>query len=140
MTEPQVVTTLRRKRDEIERAIAGYEKKLAKARRDLAHVNATLRLFKLGQPGEAPPYVDLHRLFRRGEMATIAKAALAAEGELDTRELALRVIQAKGMDEADAVLRRSVAFRLVQALTMQAKRGTIMRLGKRNGVLIWRTR
>jgi hypothetical protein len=73
-------------------------------------------------------------LARPREVTTLCKAALLAEGPLDTRELALRVIRAKGLDEADNLLRRSIAFRIVQALTMQAKRGTVVKMPKRKGV------
>jgi hypothetical protein len=81
--------------------------------------------------------MDRLRLFKRGEIVTLCKAALAKEGRLDTRELAFRVIQAKGMDEADAVLRTSLAFRIVQALRLQAKRGTVTSLGKGSNVCLW---
>jgi hypothetical protein len=138
MAEPHVISTLTRKRDEIEATIKAYEKKIVAAKRDLASVNATLRLFKLdGQPSAFPVYVDTLRLFQRGEIVSICKAALAAEGPLDTRELALRVIQAKGMDESDTVLRTSLAFRIVQALRLQAKRETVNSLGKRANVCLW---
>lgn len=138
MADPQVVSTLTRKRDEIERAIATYEKKLTQARFDLAHVNATLRLFKVtGEASEFPVYVDVHRLFRRGEIVTLCKAAIAEEGPLDTRELAYRVLRAKGFDENDGQLRISVAFRIVQAMRLQAKRGGVSRHSKRKGVMVW---
>jgi hypothetical protein len=45
MAEIRTVTTLTKKRDEIARAIIGYERKLAQARADLSHVNATLASF-----------------------------------------------------------------------------------------------
>ena len=138
MADPQVITTLRRKRDEIERAIGAYERKVEAARRDLSAVNATLRIFELnGDPLEFPAHMEVHRLFKRGEMTAIAKAALAKEGPLDTRELALRVIHAKGLDEDDKVLRQTITFRLVQALRLQAKRRTLAQRGKRKGVSIW---
>jgi hypothetical protein len=54
MADPQIVSTLTRKRDEIEATINAYEKKIAAARRDLASANATLRLFKLD--GEASEF------------------------------------------------------------------------------------
>ena len=138
MADPQIITTLRRKRNEIEAAIKAYEKKIEAAKRDLSAINATMRLFKLdGEPSEFPAYIDTLRLFKRGEIAGICKAALAQEGPLDTRELALRVIQAKGMDDSDSVLKSSLALRIVQALRMQAKRGVIQALGKRKGVSLW---
>jgi hypothetical protein len=138
MAEPQVISTLRRKRDEIEGAIAAYEKKIEAANRDLSAVNATLRIFELtGEPQQFPAYVDLGRLWKRGEIVAVCRAALEKEGPLDTRELALRVIQAKGLDEGDKVLRQTVAFRIVQALGIAAKRGTIENAGKRRGVRLW---
>lgn len=106
VADPQVISTLVRKQREIERAILTYEKKLDQARRDLSHVNATLRLFKVnGTASEFPVYMDLHRLFRRGEVVTLCKSFIAEEGPLDTRELALRVVRAKGLDEDDKPLR-----------------------------------
>src|SRR6478672_10900042 len=119
MADPHIVSTLQRKRDDIENAIAAYQKKIEAAKRDLAHVNATLAMFAAPEGRtQFPVYMDTLRLFKRGEIVTICKAALKA-GPLDTRELALAVIKAKGMDAKDAVLRRSIAFRIVQALNMQ---------------------
>ena len=40
MAEIRTVTTLRRKRDEIRRAVRDYERKLDQARADLAHIAA----------------------------------------------------------------------------------------------------
>lgn len=138
MADPQIVSTLTRKRDEIEAAIATYEKQIEAAKRDLASVAATLRLFEInGEPQQFPAYASIGRLWKRGEMVKVAKAALEAEGPLDTRELALRVVRAKGLDEGDKVLRQSVSYRLIQCLSMGAKRGTIGSLGKRKGVRIW---
>jgi hypothetical protein len=140
MAEPQVVMTLRRKRDDIQAAIESYEAKIETAKRDLAAVNATLRLFELsGDTLQFPAYVDLGRLWKRGEIVAVCREALDKEGPLDTRELAARVLRAKGMDEGDKVLRQSVAFRIVQALRLAAKRGTVGEQGKRKGVRVWRS-
>jgi hypothetical protein len=46
--------------------------------------------------GQIPPYVDIHRCFRRGEVINLCKEALAS-GPLNTRQLALRVMAAKGL-------------------------------------------
>ena len=141
MSDPQVLNTLRTKRDAIVEAIKAYEGKLADARRDLAHVNATIRLFEIGdKPLQFPVYMDIGRLFRPREIGKLCHAALAEESPLDTRELAVRVIRMKGMDENDKVLRSSVAHRVVQALSMQLKRGQIASAGKRDGVRVWASR
>jgi hypothetical protein len=139
MAEPLAITILRRKRDEIESAITAYERRIKEAQRDLSAVNATLRLFEVnGEPSQFPVYVDLSRLFKRFEMVRLAKAALAAEGPLDTRELAVRVMRAKGLDEEDKVMRQTVAFKLVQALGIAAKHGRVGGAGRRGGVRVWK--
>lgn len=140
MADPQILTTLRRRRDQMEGAIRSYEKQIEALRRDLAHVNATLRMFELNGEHEVfPVHMDLTRLFKRGEVHKICQAALAEAPEgLDTRELSLAVIIAKGMDEGDLVLRKAINYRIVQAMRMQEKRGRIVGAGKRKGVRVWR--
>lgn len=137
MAEPQVLSTLRRKRSEVESFIAKLEKQIDTAKRDLSAINATIHIFEVnGEPSEFPAYVEIHRLFKRGEMTAICRAALAQEGPLDTRELALRVIRAKGLDEGDKALRQTIALRIVQALRIQARCG-LLESGIRRGVRLW---
>jgi hypothetical protein len=105
MAEIRTVTTLRSKRAEIIAAIANYEKKLAQARADLAQITAAIAIFEAsGEIEGTPPYVDIHRCFKRGEAMTLCKEALAAHGPLNTRQLALKVMGAKGLDVGDKVL------------------------------------
>jgi intracellular sulfur oxidation DsrE/DsrF family protein len=90
MAEIHIVTTLRSKRAEILSSIANYEKKLAQARVDLAYITAAITIFKVsGNVEDIPPYVDIHRCFKRGEAIALCKEALAS-GPLNTRQLALR--------------------------------------------------
>ena len=59
MADPHILTTLRAKRDQIEAAIKAYDAKAEAARRDLAHINATLALFAVdGPPSEIRAYAD----------------------------------------------------------------------------------
>ena len=139
MSEPIAVLALRRKRDQISGTIAHYERLLREAQHDLAHVNASLRLFEAtGEAADLPPYVDLNRVLRRGETTKICMDALAAEGPLDTRQLAMRVIRAKGFSETDKVLAQTIALRVVQTLRMRAKRYKVVCLTKTKGVCVWR--
>lgn len=56
-------------------------------------------------------------LHNAGEMFGLCKAAFEEAGKpLTTREIALAVIRAKGWDEADMMLRKAVAYRLIQSL------------------------
>jgi len=137
MSEPIVILALRRKRDRIEAAIAGYERKIKEAQADLAHVTASLRLFELsGDPSEFPAYIDLNRILRRGETTRLCIAALQAEGPLDTRELAHRVMAAKGLNGDDRVLAQAISLRIVQ--TLRLKRTKLDGTEKRKGVSLWK--
>jgi hypothetical protein len=99
MAEIRTVTTLTNKRDEIARAIVNYENKITQAKVDLAHINAAIRIFEIGdegirQPKNVAPYLDIARMFKRGEMVAISKAALA-KGRLNTRQLSAFLLNAK---------------------------------------------
>jgi hypothetical protein len=59
MAESTTIATLRHKRDEIASSIVAYEKRLAQARADLAHINAAITIFssRTSWHGEHPaPY------------------------------------------------------------------------------------
>jgi len=139
MAEPQVIYALRRKRDKIEAAIAGYERKIKEAQADLAHVTASLRLFELsGDPSEFPAYIDLNRILRRGETTRLCLDALKAEGPLDTRQLTQRVMAAKGLNAEDRVLAKAIALRIVQTLRVRALRGgPLDGSERRKGACVW---
>lgn len=64
--------------------------------------------------------------------------ALAKEGPLDTRQLALRVIGAKGLSDTDKVLAQTVALRVVSTLRMRARRGKVEGTTKTKGGCAWR--
>lgn len=139
MSEPIAVMALKRKRDLISGTIANYERLLQAAQHDLAHVNSALRLFAAtGEAADLPPYVDLNRVLRRGETTQICMDALEKEGPLDTRQLAMRVIRAKGFSETDKVLAQTIALRVVQTLRMRARRGRVESVARTKGVCIWR--
>ena len=140
MALPQIVHTLTDKRNEIEAHIAELRKQLASAERDLSSVTAVLALYELSPTAQTrfPAYAHLNRLFAYGEMFRLCKAALQDAGKpLTTREIALAVIRVKGWDDSDAMLRRAVAYRLIQSLTRAAMHGRISDAGKQKGVRVW---
>jgi hypothetical protein len=138
MAEIRTVTTLVKKRDEIRASIRMYEKKLEQAKVDLAHVTGAIRLFQAsGKAQDLSRYMDSYRLFKRGEPWAICAAALV-NGPLSTKELALELMKAKGMDLKDAVLQKTLGHRLIHSLRMQEKRKQVARHGKRHGVSVWR--
>jgi hypothetical protein len=138
MAESTTIATLKHKRDEIARSIIAYEKRLDQARADLAHINAAITIFAAsGERQVLPPYVDVHRIFARGEAMALCKAALAS-GPMNTRQLALHVMKAKGLDSGDRVLAKAVASRLIHALRQQARRGLLDGTERVRGVRVWR--
>jgi hypothetical protein len=143
VADPHILSTLSAKQAEIESYIRRLEKQLDQARHDLAHVNATMRLFEVnGERTEFPVYVQLKRLFSRGELPRLCREALEAspEGELDTRQLAAHVMAAKGWETTDRALTTSVTFRVSQTMDEHSKRtGKVRKAGKRAGVNVWRS-
>lgn len=138
MATPLSISILRKKRDQICHVIAAYEKKLLEAQRDLAHVNTALRLFEAtGEPASYPPYVDLNRVFRRGETTAFCLERLREEGPLDTKELTARLMRKKGLDVRDKVLWYAISLRVVQTLRVHAKRGKIDGSERRKNVCLW---
>ena len=139
MAMPLSVSLLRKKRDSIRDAIASYEIQLSQAQADLAHVLAALRLFEAsGRPEDFPAYVDLNRVFRRGETTAFCFAMLKAEGPLDTRQLTERLMVGKGLNAGDKVLAQAISLRIVQTLRSRAKRGLVSGIERRRGVCVWR--
>src|SRR5271156_1091263 len=138
--EIRTVTTLRGKRAEICASITLYEKRLAQARADLAHVTACIAIFEASGDGEElSSYVDTHRMFARGEMIRLCKEALAG-GPKTTKELALHVMAAKGLDTGDKVLAHAMAQRMIHALRQQERRGSLTSEGKVKGARVWALR
>jgi hypothetical protein len=137
MAEIRTVTTLRSKRVEILASISLYEKRLAQARADLAHVTACITIFEASVDGEdVSSYVDTHRMFARGEMIRLCKDALAS-GPRTTKELALHVMASKGLDTGDKVLAHAMAQRMIHALRQQWRRGQLQDGGKVSGARVW---
>lgn len=141
MAETHSVHALRTKSDEIRAIIRKYEALLRRAQHDLAHVNAALKIFEAtGQPSDYPSYVDLTRVFRRGETTAMCLEALRTEGPLDSRELTLRVMRSRDLDESDTVLRNAVGFRVIHAMRRQAVRGIVAATAKKNRAFVWQLR
>jgi len=137
MADSRTAETLRNKRDEIARSIDDYEARLAQAKADLAHMDAAIAIFASDDGKTVRPYVDIHRLFKRGELAAISREALR-DGPRNTRELAQAVMAAKGIGAGDKVLAKAVAYRLIHVLRIQARNGKIVGMGRDKAARIWR--
>ena len=133
MADLLVVQTLKQKRAEISGVIAAYLARIAQAKHDLAHINASIRLFEGGEQ-ERAQYIVSHGFFKKGEIADICVRHLKADGELDTRQLAERVMCERKLDVSDTPLRNSVVFKVVQALRHAERRKLVAMVEKRKGI------
>lgn len=136
MSEPLVIQMLKQKRVEISGVIAAYQGRIAQARHDLAHINASIRLFEGGEQ-ERAQYIVSHGFFKKGEIADICVRHLKADGELDTRQLAERVMCERKLEVSDTPLRNSVVFKVVQALRHAERRKIVTMVEKRKGICVW---
>jgi hypothetical protein len=143
MAEIRTVTTLTAKRDEILRMIESYEAKLDQARADLSHINAVLTIFQ-NNPDELldyKPYSSVKGLFRHGEMARLCREALK-DGEKVAGEIARYIIEAKGLDQKDGVILKTLSLQVTTNLNSQMQRGNLKCIGwrkinKRKPVRVW---
>src|ERR1700729_4282885 len=117
MGEPHILTTLRRKRAEIEAVIAAHEAKIEAAKVDLVALDKMLRLFEPNAGRQLSAYYELGGLWERGEIVAVCRDALEREGPLDTLQLTATVARAKGLDDDDAVMLKSLTFRVARALS-----------------------
>jgi len=67
MSEPLVVESLKEKRAEIHGRIAAYQAQIAQAKHDLAHINASIRLFTDPEYQRAR-YIVSHGFFKKGDV------------------------------------------------------------------------
>lgn len=136
MAELLVIQSLKEKRAEINGRIAAYQAQIAQAKHDLAHINASIRLFTDPEHQRAR-YMVSHGFFKKGEIADICMRHLEVDGELTTRELAERVMAERKLDVSDGTLRNSVVFKVVQALRHAARRKLVRMVEKRKGMCVW---
>lgn len=97
MAEPLIVQSLKDKSGEIHGRIAAYQAEIAQAKHDLAHINASIRLFTDPEHQRAR-YMVSHGFFKKGEIADLCLRHLEIHGEMTTRELAERVMIERKLD------------------------------------------
>jgi len=139
MGEPHVIGALRNKRAELAGVLRQLEQQLGQQRADLAHLDATMRLFN---PDIRPNDIRAKQLrarnawFRPGECRRLIYDELReAPQPLTTRELAERIMRLKAISAADDQRRERIQKTLLGSLN-RAKQ-TIARV-EIAGVVSWR--
>jgi hypothetical protein len=139
MTEKHVVSALRLKRAEISGHIHDLEKRIARQRANLANLDATIKLFS---PSTNPDAIPPKRAYRRtryfahNELSRLTQDALrTALGPLTSAEIAIAIMQTKGMPPSDAAFKEIVAARALTVLRRLAKRGAVAKSGTSRNAL-----
>ncbi|MGH7001421.1 MAG: hypothetical protein ACREEA_07935 [Stellaceae bacterium] len=123
MAEPHVISALRSKRSELGGVVNQLEQRLEQHRADLAHLDATMRLFDPDiRPQEVRPKQQRARStwFRPGECLRLIYDELRdAPQPVTTRELAERIMRAKAMpitdDRRHALIQKTILGSLNRA-------------------------
>ena len=134
MAQSIIVGALVDRASEIRGQIAVLEGHIAKHRADLAHVEATARMFDPSYDGKrvrpkrpAPPRSTY---FVMGEISERCRNALReAVAPILAEEIAIRAMQDKGLDPTDGKIRSDMIGRLIWALHRLAKAGQAERIG-----------
>ena len=139
MAEPHVICGLRDKRAELAGMVNRLEQQLVQHRASLMHLDATMRLF---DPDIRPEEIRPRQLrahndwFRPGECLRLIYDVLRdAAQPVTTRDLAGRIIAAKGIADADTRARQLIHKTILASLT-RAKQ-TAERI-EAAGVVSWR--
>lgn len=139
MGEPQVVSALREKRSELAGLVTELEKQLNLHRANLAHVDATMRLFDPGKKHDPIGSAQLngrHDWFRRGECRRLIYDVLRdAPGPMTTREITDAIVKSKGMIANEGSARDLIAKTVLNSLSRAGQ--TIARVKLAKG-LAWR--
>jgi hypothetical protein len=139
MADPHVIGALRNKRAELAGTLRQLEQQLAWHRANLAHLDATMRLFdpKIRPKDIHPGRVQERNVwFRQGECLRLIYDELReATQPMTTRELAERIMRAKAISAADDHQRELLQKTLLGSLN-RAKE-TIERV-ETAGVVSWR--
>ncbi|MER8961400.1 MULTISPECIES: hypothetical protein [unclassified Mesorhizobium] len=102
MGQPLVIYSLIAKRAELSGQVLDLERQKAALEYQLGHIDAALAIFGYAKPPrDIKPKVTAVRLFKRNELARLLRRD---SGECTNREIALRIMAAKGWDAADSAL------------------------------------
>jgi len=139
MSEMHVISALQHKRAELAGMLRQLEQPLVQQRVNLAHVDATMRLFDPDiRPSDIRPKHQRERnaWFRQGECLRLIYDELrGASQPLTTRELAERIMRIKAIPAADDQRRERIQKTLLGSLNRAKK--TIARI-EIAGVVSWR--
>ena len=134
MSESHVISALRAKRAEVSGYIRELESKINRQRANLAHIDATIKIFS---PATDPNAIPAKRTYRRsryfakGEISrAIFNALRKANGQLIKASIIVDgLIATKGFQPDDTALIASITERVLVVLRRLAKQGVVTKSG-----------
>ena len=132
MAEPLITGLLSSKRAEVAGVIEDLERRLAAHRADLMHLDATICLFvPEARPDAIRPKGRVRASrFEPGDISAACMSAIReAAGPIGSREIATRLMAAKGLAVSDSKLRREVQNSVRNALSGYRRRGVLEAVG-----------
>ena len=127
MADTHVISALRKKRAEVSGYIHDLEKKVRHLRAQLAHIDATIRLFS---PETDPNAIPPRRVYRRsryfssGEVTKRCQDVLREASEpMTALAIAEALMATKGLSSDDGLLTRRVGDGVLAVMRKLAKRG-----------------
>ena len=141
MAESHVVSALTNKRAEIAGMIARAQQQIGRFRADLAHVDATIRLFAPAMEPETIPAKRIRQSDLRFEPGGLSRRVLdalrRAGAPIRAPDLVRAVMIDNGLDPADRADFAHVQWKVRDTLKRLSKRGLVASDGAGHGVL-WR--
>jgi len=141
MAESHVVSGLANKRAEIAGLIARAQQQIGQFRADLAHLDATIRLFAPAMEPETIPPKRIRQTDLRFEPGGLSRRVLdalrRAGAPIRAPDLVRAVMIDNGLDPADRVNFAHVQWKVRDTLKRLGKRGLVASEGAGHGVL-WR--
>jgi len=141
MAESHVVSALTNKRAEIAGMIARAQQQIGRFRADLAHVDATIRLFASAMEPETIPAKRIRQSDLRFEPGGLSRRVLdalrRAGAPIRAPDLVRAVMIDNGLDPADRANFAHVQWKVRDTLKRLGKRGLVASEGAGHGVL-WR--
>ncbi|UVC14030.1 hypothetical protein [Mesorhizobium onobrychidis] len=120
MGQPLVIYALIAKRAELSGQVLDLERQKAVLEDQLGHIDAALAIFGYAKPpSDIKPKVTAIRLFKRNELARLLRRD---SGQGTNREIAMRIMAAKGWDAADSDLLAKVTDSVKGAKKWQGRR------------------
>ena len=141
MTESHVVSGLANKRAEIAGMIARAQQQIGQFRADLAHLDATIRLFAPAMEPETIPPKRIRQTDLRFEPGGLSRRVLdalrRAGAPIRAPDLVRAVMIDNGLDPTDRASFAHVQWKVRDTLKRLGKRGLVASEGAGHGVL-WR--